>query len=371
MPNMLVMECFGFMRPPSKTFQRGKPVQAWKACSLSLLVAVFTACEDGGIIIDTECDPACKEGQVCKLGQCVIDPGWTVDPLPLQCTEDKECKQDADERCVDGVCKSECDEDNPCAEGACNDSGRCVIECDDDDPCPGGDFCVKGVCKALSCESACDRAHVCQSAGNEDDPSVGECVEVECLDGGGAYRCTSLQTCVADPNATDPLEGVCRPSCTVPATGMLICLPPTGGEEVCLGIESQTSGSAGTCEPVVCGSPCNAWTGFCAAGPPEDLTAGQCVTANCHNACTAGEFCRSTGDLRHPTAGQCEPGCITDNDCGEWETCEVGVLPPGTCIDVDLGPGHCKTDDDCLVAGETCVGADPTTLTQGTCEEDP
>jgi hypothetical protein len=335
-------------------------MQAWKICGLSLLVALFTACEGGGVFVETGCNPACKEGQICSFGQCVIDPSWTVDPpQPPQCTKHEDCNRSAGESCVNGVCKPECDNSNPCAEGAC-DSGRCVVECDDNDPCTNA-ACVKGLCKPFVCNPTCTRAEACVSAENENDPAEGKCVEVEC-NGGADCADPTTQTCVFNPNAANPLEGICRPSCNVSEHDPDPCLLRRIG--ACVGIESQDPLAPGTCEPVACSNPCNEWVEFCAPGAPANPTVGQCRPVNCAACNEITEACVIDPSATNPTVGQCVAVDCSDS-CNATQACvfSPGATNPsvGRCVAVNCdeanGGAGCDTPDEVCVADLTA--ADP------------
>lgn len=99
-----------------------------------------TECIDGACTIP--CDPACEDGEVCRLGFCV-----EVEPEPVACNPT--CGPT--ERCVGGVCVPADGCFPPCVlDQLCTASGACVADdaCFEDDECAPGDRCIGGACVA-------------------------------------------------------------------------------------------------------------------------------------------------------------------------------------------------------------------------------
>jgi hypothetical protein len=260
-------------------------VQAWKTCSLSLLVAIFAACEDGGIIIDTECNPACNEGQVCKLVRCVIDPNWE-DPKPqsLQSAEDTDCDEDAAESCVDGVCRTprascansnDCAADEVCIEGTCErPDDLCSPACDN------GQFCIRGTCRTewpTSCNNNddCTPAEECleDSFCHLRDPNLCENGGGDCPTGESCVRGTCQTDCTNSTDCDMAAGELCIDgTCQIPDTDS--CFPGCPPWEVCIN---------GSCLHTSCmdGNPC-AGSAICRDSTDCDMAAGElCIDGTC------------------------------------------------------------------------------------------
>lgn len=68
--------------------------------------------------------------------------------------------------------------------------------------------------------------------------------------------------------------------------------------------------------------------------------------------CQPGQYCVD------PTFSECQPGCTSDVNCADGQTCEkMGADPVGNCVNTsspmpDAGPGPDTTIDDCVDACE-------------------
>jgi hypothetical protein len=214
---------------------------------MALALSLLAGCSDeymGECISNAQC----QNGQFCVYGMCL-----KAIPLGAECGEQRM---------------------PPCVEGICKD-GRCTSECENNGQCTN-EACVKGVCTPFVCAPACTREEACVDAGDATNLAKGKCVGVKCEDENGDYTCDPdplKERCVNAKDPQNPTKGECRPTCAIPLpTNNNTCNPG----EVCVGIESQT--------PV--------------------------------------------------TYGTCEAGCFMNRDCDEWETCEgadESKLAPGIC----------------------------------------
>ena len=114
-----------------------------------------SVCKDGG---NKDCDDknsctvdACKElDGTCTHAGATLD-GETCDADGSLCTENDKCKA---AQCIAGATKV-CDDKNACTKDSCKDKSGCIFDkltgdkCDDGDACTNKDLCVVGKCGGL------------------------------------------------------------------------------------------------------------------------------------------------------------------------------------------------------------------------------
>ena len=195
-------------------------------------------CGDGG------CKAAgtlgCDDGNVCTADGCDPEAGCFHTPTEGSCNDWDVCT--INDSCVGGACTGgvelNCDDDDPCTEDLCAESG-CVhnplsdVLCDDDDPCTVSDSCVAGECVGTG-ELTCDDGDVCtqnlcvigvgcvfppdNGVGCDDANActlVDVCADGQCF-GTGAPNCNDNNGCTVD--ACVP-PGGCQSEAIVPCCG--------------------------------------------------------------------------------------------------------------------------------------------------------
>ena len=248
----------------------------------------------------------------------------------------------------------DCDDNNPCTDDSCDETGGCfnvanMVDCDDLDPCSVADECSNGTC--VGTPIACD----CQSdadcgALEDDDLCNGTLV---CDKSKMPFLCVVNLATVVECAEPDGVDEPCLVSFCNPDTAACSLVAANEGK-VCddgnpCSIGDKCSG--GSCEPGV-GLNC-ADDNVC-TDDSCDPSAGCLHLANqasCEDgdACTVGDVC---------AAGQCSPGppksCDDGNGCTA-DSCEptsgcLHVSSPGPCDDSN----SCTVDDVCV--GGSCVG---------------
>ena len=201
---------------------------------------------------------------------CFIEPAQPS-TFRFDCSADSEC--DADQICAEGLCQQPCggDEDADCPGDApiCL-NGYCSSLCPlDSEVCPAPQSCVE-----LPAEF---------SGFGIDTGSSGVCL-LACTDDSG---CSNGEVCDAD-------SGLCFPD-----------FGSTGGEA---GGDTEGSGD-GTCATV------------------DDCEAGQdCVMGFCATTCAMADECEAGQDC---VMGYCVGTCMTADDCNPGEQCLGGFCIPG------------------------------------------
>jgi len=272
--------------------------------------------DDGGV--------ACAQGQLCDLGQCVLDcPSGLLDcdGVCIQPDADPDhCGAFAD--CQGDAAGEQCAPDELCSAGSCVDAcggglsqcvGGCVDLATDSNNCGScrqrcapQESCINGSCECPQPLTACDDA--CFDLQR----SVLHC-------GGCGNACPPGKTCQAG-------QCLCAP-------GLADC----GDHCANLGTDEDDCGA--------CGQSCRLFE-FCSAG--------QCQCQGDFTACDRG--CTDTGsDARH--CGGCGMACGAGERCREGSCeCEPGFdACGGTCVDMRHDVEHCGGCDDACAAGLQCL----------------
>ncbi|MFH1532386.1 MAG: hypothetical protein ABIK09_16805 [Pseudomonadota bacterium] len=276
---------------------------------------------------DDDCDgqideETCDDDNPCTEDACLGEAGCEHVALEGgECFDGNPCT--AADHCVAGVCVGDpvlCDDQNPCTDDSCTETGGCahvpnVADCDDGDPCTVADECGAGLCAGtpVSCDCATDADCLPLEDG---DLCNGTLV---CDTGGLPFQCVvDPETVIGCPQA----EGVDAP-CLVPA---------------CDG-EVGECGFAPGPDGVPCddGDPCTI-ADTCAAG-----TCAPGAAANCNDgdpctddACEPGVGCTQT-----PNILPCEDGDV----CTVGDACQGGLCVGGAGLACD--DGNPCTDDSC------------------------
>ena len=243
--------------------------------------------------VDADCDP----GDICVNTEF----GWACKAYPPQglCWNNEHCPFGS--VCQDPApcpCDGECAQEEP---GKCTEGTGC---CTSDEDCFGGDVCVNSVCKQSLPGKQC--------WGQEGCPDGESCV--------GANVCPCESECPSEDT-----QGKCFPE----------------GQGCCL--TDADCGLGEACVDDLCKA--NPGEGQCWADSQCDLdqTCQGAVSCSCLATSCAGE-----------TPGSCQGSldcCSTDAECDGSQVCVNDA-----CHD-PVGGGTCWTDNDCVDAGATCVGA--------------
>jgi cysteine-rich repeat protein len=330
---------------------------------------------------DDDCDgqideETCDDGNPCTEDACLGEAGCEHVALEGgECADGNPCT--AADHCVAGVCVGDpvlCDDQNPCTDDSCTETGGCdhlpnVADCDDGDPCTVADECGDGACAgtAVACDCAADADCLALEDG---DLCNGTLV---CDLGGLPFQCVvDVETLIECPAP----EGIDAP-CLVPTcdgeTGACDFMPGTDGVpcddgDPCTVADTCLEGACAPGATANCndGNPCT--DDACDAGvgcthvpntePCEDGTvctvgdacmAGICVGGD-DLACDDGNVCTddscdpSSGCVYTPNVLACDDG----NACTTQDTCSNGVCAPGAAVDCD--DMDVCTDDACAPA---------------------
>jgi len=268
----------------------------------------FTCDENGNCVAEcpNECcaDSDCKEGFICdENGNCVAE-------CPNECCADSDCKDgficDENGNCV-AECPNECCADSDCDEGfTCDENGNCIADCPtdccSDEDCGDGFMCnADGVCECSSeccVDDDCDNGLTCVDGGckcpndccsNDDCPNGWTC---------DAGSCSCPTECCSDDD--------CHGELTCNADGNCQCPNECCSDDDCEG--DYICNDDGTCEP----------KGECGLDRPCDLANGVCD----EQPYTTCEWCNFEDN-------SCNPGCETDDNCGQNMICANHICNPG------------------------------------------
>jgi cysteine-rich repeat protein len=331
--------------------------------------------------VDDDCDGAidedtCDDDNPCTEDACLGEGGCEHVALDgVECLDGDPCT--AADHCVAGICLGDpvlCDDQNPCTDDSCTETGGCdhapnVVDCDDGDPCTVADECGDGACAGtpVACDCAtdadcgpledgdlCNGTLVCDTASLPFQCVVDPGTLVDCPAPEGSDAPCLVATC-------DGETGACGFAAGADSTPCDDGDPCTIGDACLEG--SCVSGSAANCND---GNPCTDDT--CAEGVgcvhvPNDLacedgnicTVGDvCVDGQCGSggsiACDDGNVC--TDDACDPATGcvftaNLAP-CDDGNACTTGEACAAGSCAGGVAVDCD--DGAVCTDDLCAPA---------------------
>ncbi len=300
---------------------------------LALCVLGLTACLDPQQAEDPPVDACaavtCAGHGTCDEvdATCACEEGYAGDDCS---TCEVGFHRDATDACV---VDASCATDDPCLNGACDDTGG-VLTCDCDPGWDGED------CRACA-------------AGWHDDGDGGCALDQECLgtscsgdDAGACDDTDGVVTCTCNPGYSGEHCATCDVGFHVDATGACVVDADCATDDPCLhGACDDTGGVIScACEPGWDGVACDA----CDAGWHDDGNGGCALDQEClPNSCSGADagVCDDTDGVVSCT---CSPG-YTGDAC---EACDVGfhVDATGTCV-VDA---DCATDDPCV---------------QGTCDD--
>jgi hypothetical protein len=280
--------------------------------------------------VDDNCDgnideSTCDDGNECTSDECTGEGGCAYTPLDAgECKDGDVCT--VGDHCESGNCVGSvisCDDNNPCTDDLCNDTGGCKYEfnqddCNDNDPCTVADECTEGECQGLA--AACDCTVDSDCAALEDgDACNGSLI---CSTDSVPYKCvvkpTTVVTCPEPPVGSD---AICLQAACDPLDGTCLMVPDHDGF-ACDDGDACTLGD-------LCSS------GVCTAGPGT-------LTCNDGNPCTQDSCDGADGCVSVPTAGPCEDG----NVCTVGDTCSQGECASGNALVCD--------DDNVCTGVETC-----------------
>ena len=294
---------------------------------------------DEPTLVDGNYINLCDDDNDCTEDKCTGEDGCGNEVLESgDCSNDDPCT--VADHCVDGTCIGdpvECEDDNPCTDNACTETGGCEYppnedSCDDGNPCTLADTCLQGECKGT--DVACD----CLSDEN--------CAELEDGD-----LCNGTLVC---DTAQYPYK------CVVSPDTVVICLDPVGDNAFCL-------------QPH-----CEAATGECSFVPNHEGFLCDNADACAVNDKCAGGVCGGGGDVNCNDGNPCtddscapESGCVYENNdlacndgdvCTTQDQCVDGECPGGpalACSDGSVCNGieTCDPETGC-VAGELLVCSD-------------
>jgi hypothetical protein len=308
-------------------------------------------------LLEGEYVSLCDDDNLCTDDACKGSDG--CENLPLnsgECLDGDPCT--VADHCVTGICvgdQVECDDENPCTDNICTETGGCEYpaapgQCDDGNPCTVGDLCQDGLCQGTSVP--CD----CQA-------------DADCTDLEDQNQCNGSLIC-------DTL--VLPYKCNVDPATIITCPEPDGIHAFCL--QAKCAPDSGLCsfipdhEALLCdnGNACTV-TDKCSAGvcdsgievqcndgnPCTDDTCNPdtgCVFENNELTCNDGDVC-TTADLC--LDGQCTGGpvlmCDDSNACNGLESCDSAIgCVPGVALVCDDG-NPCNGLEICDPT-EGCVG---------------
>lgn len=203
--------------------------------------------DNGGNGGDPDCtgDEDCPGDEVCEDGTCIddgdngetcdLEPADCVDPEPhfdeqacecAECLDETDC-DGANEQCINGSCTPagsedcpsgiECDPNNP---GTCGGDtpyciDECCVECIGAGDCDGNELCVDGQCQdSAGCEDDgdCPSGYDCSASGECVPPETGEdcSTDADCPDG----QFCDPQTNTCQSLGGDMGCGFCNDDCT-------------------------------------------------------------------------------------------------------------------------------------------------------------
>ena len=332
--------------------------------------------------LDDDCDgqtdeDTCDDGNMCTEDSCDGEAGCQFLPLESgECLDGNPCT--VADHCQAGVCVGDpvqCDDENPCTDNVCAETGGCEYpaneaQCDDGNPCTVGDECVETQCVGIAMPCDCQADEGCAALEDGDlcngtlvcrvesvpyqcvvdpqtvveceapeganapclasqcDPLTGACAQVAANDG---YPCEEGDLCTLGDSC---LDGVCLAGQAVNCNDGNVCTDDSCDPGVgCTHLPNQAACDDGS----VCTLADQCLNGECAAG----------AAANCEdgNLCTQDSCDPLLGCLHVATVGECSDG----NECTTGDHCEQGI-----CVSTGLetcDDGNICTDDSCSPAG--------------------
>ena len=304
--------------------------------------------------LDDDCDgttdeDTCDDDNPCTEDACLGEAGCEHVALEGgECADGNPCT--AADHCIAGVCIGDpvlCDDQNPCTDDSCTETGGCdhlanVADCDDGDPCTVADECGDGLCAGtpVSCDCAADD----------------DCLVLEDGD-----LCNGTLVC--------DVEGLPF-QCVVDPDTVLECPAPTGADAPCL--VPICDGESGECgfAPGNDGVPCDDDDPCTVADACQQGTCVPGIAANCNdgNPCTDDACAPGDGCTHAPNTAPCEDGDL----CTVGDGCMGGACVGGGDLACDDGnvctDDSCDSEAGCVFAPNAagCEDGNPCTTT-GTC----
>lgn len=326
-------------------------------------------------LVEGEYLPLCDDGNSCTGDKCAADEGCVNEVLESgDCTDGNPCT--VADHCEGGACVGDpvqCDDENPCTENVCTDTGGCSYPpvagaCDDGNPCTVGDQCQVADC--VGTPVSCDCQEDADCAVLEDgDLCNGTLV---CDKASLPYQCRVEAGTVVSCPAAEGLGAIClQPFCAA-ESGSCSFLPANDGllcddGDACTTSSLCGDGLCGGGEAVNCndGNSCTDDSCDADAGCMHTPNAAPC---NDGDACTSGDLCEA-GECVGVVAVDCDDG----NACNGLETCvQATGCQPGEmllCDDGNLcnGVETCDPETGC-VAGVDLVCQDNNPCTNDGCD---
>ena len=317
----------------------------------------------------------CDDDNDCTEDKCTGEEGCVNDVLEAGPCEDGDPCTVAD-HCVDGTCIGdpvECEDDNPCTDNICTETGGCEYPsnsdpCDDQNPCTLADTCADGKCDGT--KVPCD----CQQ-----DEDCGELEDADLCNGTLVCDTQVLPyKCVVDPGTVvtcpqpEGEDAFCRQPHCAPGTGECSFVPHHEGF-LCDNADACTFNTA--CAEGVCagGSQVNCNDGNPCTDDSCDSEAG-CAHVNNDAACNDGDICTT---LDACSEGECNGGPVLDCDdgdvCNGLESCDPDTgCKSGVPLECDdgnpcNGVESCDPMDGCQ-AGEAVDCNDGNQCTDDACD---
>ena len=353
-----------------------------------------------------ECDAAEPTAEECDGldNDCdgdIDEPTLIDDDYVSLCNDDNPCTKDS---CLGAngceavaLTEGECLDGNPCTVADHCEAGVCIgeaVDCDDDNPCTE-DLCTEtGGCDYLPAPGNCDDGNVCTLGDHcSDSQCVGEAVNCQCLTNDDCADLEDENLC----NGTLYCDQSQVPyTCAVKEDSVVDCPLPTGPDAPCLARQCDADSGACSLVPAGDGAACDdldscslgdtCADGACSGGPAANCNDGNlctdddcepdvgCMHTNNQSPCNDGDVC-TTEDLCDGGACQAGPAlaCDDGNLCNGPESCDAdsGCVPgePLLCNDDDLCNGleTCDPDIGC-VAGQSLTCDDNNPCTQDSCQ---
>ena len=272
----------------------------------------------------------CDDGNQCTADKCLEDQGCVNEPLEGgDCSDGNPCT--VADLCTAGVCAGDpvqCDDENPCTDNICTETGGCeypaaVGPCDDGNPCTVADQCSDTLCAGTPVSCDCQTDDDC-SAFEDGNVCNGT---LYCNLGKLPYLCAvDLDTIIECPQPEGP-GAICLARSCDPDSGACSFVPANDGF---LCDDDDKCTLPGTCTD-----------GECIAGPQ--------VNCNDGNPCTDDSCNPESGCIYTANSAACNDGdvCTTGDTCGEGK-CMGGVAL--VCNDGDIcnGSESCEAATGCV-----------------------
>ena len=266
----------------------------------------------------------CDDQNQCTGDKCSGEQGCVNDLLESgDCNDGNPCT--VADHCEEGACVGDpvqCDDENPCTENVCTDTGGCKYlavsgPCDDEDPCTVGDQCVDSACTGTPISCDCQNNADCELLEDADLCNGTLFCDLEKF----PYQCSVDPATVVVCPEPQGTGSICLATDCDPDTGQCSFVPANDGllcddADMCTTGAICTGGECSGAEPVNCndGNLCTDDSCDSQAGCQHLFNSASCSDGD---ACTLDDQC---------TDGQCKPAgalvCDDDNVCNGVETCD-------------------------------------------------